>query len=60
MGGDVLEGPVDCIGRDDIVQILNEMNTGKVPGPSDVSMELIAASITVGIQAMLQLCQSSS
>ena len=30
----------------------------KLPGPSDVSLELIAASRDVGIQVMAEKCQS--
>ena len=34
------------------------MKTGKVPGPSEVSLELIAVSRGVGIQVMADICQS--
>ena len=33
------------------------MRTGKKPGPSEVSLELIAASGKVGIQVMAEICQ---
>ena len=33
------------------------MKTGKAPGPSDVSLELIGASGGVGIQVMAEICQ---
>ena len=39
-----------------MLQALNEMKTGKAPGPSDVSLELIAASKEVGIQMMAEIC----
>ena len=42
--GDAVEGPVDYVSRDEVVQALIEMKTGEAPGPSDVSMELFAAS----------------
>ena len=29
--GDVVEGPVDCVYRDDVVHLLIEMKTGKSP-----------------------------
>ena len=32
------------------------MGTGKAPGPSEVSLELIAASRGVGIQVMAEIC----
>ena len=44
MEGDAVEGPVDCLSRDDVLHALNETKTGKYPGPSEVSLELIAAS----------------
>ena len=42
--GDAVEGPVVCVGREEVLQALNEMKTGKAPGPSEVSLKLIAAS----------------
>ena len=30
MEGDVIEGLVDCVCRDEVVQAINEMETGKV------------------------------
>ena len=39
--GDAVEGPVVCVNREDVLQALNEMKTGKAPGPSEVSLELI-------------------
>ena len=29
VAGSAVEGPVDCVGRDEVVQALNEMNAGK-------------------------------
>ena len=42
--GDAVEGSVDWVGREGVVQVLNEMKTGKAHGPLDTSLELIAAS----------------
>ena len=50
MEGDAVEGPVVCVSREEVLQASNEMKTGKAHGPSDVSLELIAASRGVGIQ----------
>ena len=36
--------------------MLNEINAGNVPGPSDVSLELIAATGEVEIEVMVELC----
>ena len=43
MEGNSVEVTVVCVGREEMVQVLNEMKTGKAPGPSDVSLELITA-----------------
>ena len=40
-----------------MLQALNKMKTGKGPGPSDVSLDLIAASRGIGIQVMADICQ---
>ena len=55
--GDAVEGPVVCVSREEVLQASNEMKTGKAPGPSVVSLELIAASGGVGIQVMAETCQ---
>ena len=55
--GDAVEGPVVCVNKEEVLQALNEMKTGKSPGPSDVSLELIAASAGAGIQVMAEICQ---
>ena len=34
----------DCVYRDDVVRALNETKAIKAPGPSAVSLELMAAS----------------
>ena len=50
---DVVEGPGNYVGRGEVVHSSNKMKTGKAPGPSDVSLELITASRGVGIQVMV-------
>ena len=54
---DTEEDSMDCVCRDEVVHALNEIRTEITPGPSDVSLELIAASGKVGIQVMAELCQ---
>ena len=54
--GDAVEGPVICVSREEVLQVFNEINTGKAPGPSEVSLELIAAGGGVGIQVMAEIC----
>ena len=56
--GDAVEGPVVCVSREEVLQELNEMKTGNSPGPSEISLELIAASGGVGIKVMAYICQS--
>ena len=36
--GDAVEGPVVCVGIEEVLQALNEMKTGKAHGPSEVSL----------------------
>ena len=41
--GDAEKSSEDCVHRDMVMQVLKEMKIAKVPGPSLVSLELIAA-----------------
>ena len=54
--GDAVEGRVVCLSREEVLQALNEMKTGKNPGPSEVSLELITASVGVALQVMAEIC----
>ena len=54
---DAVEGPEVCVSRGEVLQALNGMKTGKAPGPSEVSLELIAASGVVGILVMAEIYQ---
>ena len=55
--GDAVECPLDCVCRDEVVQVINRMKSVKAPGPSDVSLELISPSGEVGFMVMTELCQ---
>ena len=56
--GDAVKGPVVCLSREEVLHALNETKTEKkAPGPSEESLELIAASIGVGVQVMTEICQ---
>ena len=55
-GSDAVNGPVDIVSREEVLQTLNEMKTGKAPGPSDVSPELIPTSGDEGIHVMDEIC----
>ena len=59
MTGDTVEGQVDYVSRDEVIQALREMKTGKAPVPSDVSLELIAADGEIGIHLIVDMCQNS-
>ena len=56
--GDAVDVTLVCIGREEVLQALNEIKTGKSSGPSEVSLEMNAASRGVGIQVMAEICQS--
>ena len=45
--GDVVEGPAVCVGGEEVLQALNLMKTGEAPGPLEVSLVLIVASVGV-------------
>ena len=41
--GDAVEGQVVYVSREEMLLALDEMKTGKAPGPSDVSLVFISA-----------------
>ena len=45
---DVVEGPVKKVARNEIVEAMQRMKLGKVTGPSEVSAEMIIASVKLG------------
>ena len=55
---DLVEGPVERVSREEVVKALGKMKAGKAAGPSEVSVEMIAASREIGIDVMVELCQS--
>ena len=54
--GDALEVSVVYVSREEVLQAINEMITGKALGPSEALLELIAASGGVGIHVMSGTC----
>ena len=52
-----VEGTIVCVCREGVLTTLNEMETRKTPGPSEVSLELIAASVGKGIPVMAEIFQ---
>ena len=51
---DSLEGPVERVSREEV----GKMEAGKAAGPSKVSVEMLVASGEIGIDLMVELCQS--
>ena len=54
---DVVEGPVEKVARNEIVEAMQRMKSGKATGPSEVSVEMIVASCKIGVKVMMELCQ---
>ena len=58
MQADLVEGPAERVSREEVVKALGKMKAGKAAGPSEVSVEMIAASGEIGVDVMVELCQS--
>ena len=43
--------------RNEIVEAMQRMNSGKATGSSEVSMEMIIASGEIGLKVIMELCQ---
>ena len=54
---DLVEGPVEKVARNKIVEAVQSMKSRKASGPSKVSVEMIVASGKIGIKVMMELCQ---
>ena len=54
---ELVEGPVERVSREEVVKAIREMKVGKAAGPSEVSVEMIAASSDIGIGVTVELCQ---
>ena len=57
METDVVEGPVKKVARNEIVEAMQTMKSGKATGPSEVSVDIIFASGEIGMKVMMELCQ---
>ena len=60
METDVVEGPIKKGSRNEIVEAMQKMKSGKATGPSEVSVEMIVASGEIGVKVMIKLCQRVS
>ena len=47
---DVVKGPVEKVVRNEIVEAIQSMKSGKATGPSEVSVEMIVASGKSGLK----------
>ena len=54
---DVVEGPVEKVACNEIVEAMQRMKSEKATGPSEVSVEIIIASGEIGVKVMMELCQ---
>ena len=54
---DVVEGPVEKVARNEIVEAIQSMKLGKATGPSEVSVKMIVVSGEIGVKVMMRLCQ---
>ena len=54
---DLVEGPAERVSREEVVKALGKMKAGKAAAPSEVSVEMIAASGEIGV-VVVELCQS--
>ena len=57
MEADLEEGPGERVSQEEVVKATGGMKAGKAAGPSEVSVEMIAASGEIGIGVMVELCQ---
>ena len=54
---DLVEGPVEKVDRNEIMEAMQSMKLGKATGPSEVSVKMIVASGDIGVKVMMKLCQ---
>ena len=54
---DLVEGPVEKVVHDEIVEAMQSMKSRKATGTSEVSVEMIVASGEIGVKVMMELCQ---
>ena len=52
-----VEGPMETVARNEIVEAMQTMKLGKATGPSEVSVEMIVASGEIGVKLMMELCR---
>ena len=53
---DVVEGPVEKVGRNEIVEAMQKMKSEKATGSSDLNVGMIVASGKIQAKVMMELC----
>ena len=56
---DMVEGPVERVTDEELMEAMNNMKLGKAAGAPEVNMDMIIASGTFGVGVMKKLCQSA-
>ena len=46
---ELVEGPIERVSREEVEKALGKMKAGKAAGPSEVSVEMMAASGEIGL-----------
>ena len=54
---DLVEGLVEKVARNEIVEAIQSTKSGKATGPSEVSVEMIVAGGEIGVKVIMELCQ---
>ena len=50
---DLVEGPLEKVACNEIVETMQKMESGKAIGPSEVNVEMIVASGEIGVKVMM-------
>ena len=56
MDADTVEGLMEKVTREEIMEAFKHLKIGKAPGPTEVYAEMILASGDVGIRVLMELC----
>ena len=57
MGSDMVEGPVEGVTDEEVIETMNKMTLGKAAAPSEVNMDMIITSGKFGVGVIKKLCQ---
>ena len=54
---DTVEGPIERVMRDEVMEAFKHLKIGKAPGPSEVYAKMILASGDIGHKELMEHCQ---